>query len=199
MSDDKKDCCKKESSIRQGLIYGIIPHAGCIAFVIASVLGATAAVQLFKPLLMNAYFFYALIGMSLAFSTLSSALYLKNRGMLSLSGIHSKWKYLSTMYGSTIMVNLLLFLLVFPMLANASSVQTIDVKSASIASLRLSVEIPCSGHAPLITDEIKKLDGIVSIKFSIPNTFDVTYDSSKLSAKDITGLEIFKTYKATIL
>jgi copper chaperone CopZ len=63
----------------------------------------------------------------------------------------------------------------------------------------LGVDIPCSGHAPLISDELKKIDGVSSVQFSLPNVFDVKYDSSKASKQQILSLEVFKTYKATVL
>jgi len=193
-------------SFAQGLAYGLVPHVGCIAFIIASVAGATALMQYFKPLLMNPYFFHILIGISFAFATLSSALYLRSNGMLSLAGMRKKRLYLSTMYGSTIGVNALLFLVIFPMLANVSSVPLaaaagdgITGSAAALAWLKISVAIPCSGHAPLITDELKAVDGVKGVQFSMPNAFEVTYDSTKVTKETLLGLEVFKTYKATLL
>jgi copper chaperone CopZ len=196
---------KTKGSVKQGIIYGLVPHVGCIAFIIASVLGVTAATEFFKPLMLNPYFFYSLVALSFTFATISSAFYLRKNGLLSTLGIKRKWKYLSTMYGSTIGVNLLLFLIIFPLLANVSVAQSptgnllAATNTNTLSSLKLQVSIPCSGHAPLITGELKKLDGVSSVKFSLPNVFDVSYDSSKTSKQQITDLEIFKTYKATVL
>ncbi len=197
---------KTKGSVKQGIIYGLVPHVGCIAFIIASVLGVTAATEFFKPLMLNPYFFYSLVALSFTFATISSAFYLRKNGLLSTLGVKRKWKYLSTMYGSTIGVNLLLFLIIFPLLANVSVAQSPTgniigavANSNTLSSLKLQVSIPCSGHAPLITGELKKLDGVSSVKFSLPNVFDVSYDSSKTSKRQITDLEIFKTYKATVL
>jgi copper chaperone CopZ len=203
-TDYNKSSEAKNKTILQGVAYGLIPHIGCIAFIIGSILGVTVLMQFFKPLLMNQYFFYILIAISLAFATISSALYLKNNGLLSSVGMKKKWKYLSTMYGSTIGINLLVFMLIFPLLANvsASSPGTGTLVAASngtSASLKLQVDIPCSGHAPLISQELKSVNGVAGIQFNLPNTFYVTYDSTKTSKQQILSLEVFKTYKATVL
>jgi uncharacterized membrane protein YgcG len=195
-------CCQKKESKgwMQGLLYGLIPHAGCIAFIIGSVLGVTVLMQFFKPLLMNRYFFDILIVISLLFATLSSVLYLRKQGMLSANGIKHKWKYLAGMYGSTIGINLILFMLIFPMLANvgsASGTQTADQIQA-LSTITLKVDIPCPGHAPLISNELKTL-GVSDVKFSFPNNFDVKYDPNRLTKESILGLDVFKEYKATVI
>jgi hypothetical protein len=95
---------KKEKGYK-GIFYGIVPHIGCILFILAAILGSTALLQLFKPILMNKNIFYYLIGISLLFATLSSLFYLKKNNKLSISGIKSKRKYLITMYGLTIGTN----------------------------------------------------------------------------------------------
>lgn len=198
-ADDKS----KKGSLKQGIVYGLIPHTGCIAFIIASILGVTAATEFFKPLLLNPYFFYILIGLSFTFATISSAFYLRKNGLLSSLGIKRKWKYLSTMYGSTIGINLLLFLVIFPLLANVSLASPtgnfIAGVNSSLSILKLQVDIPCSGHAPLISDELKTISGVIGVQFSLPNIFEVTYDSSKTSKQQILSLDVFKTYKATVL
>ena len=190
----------------KGLLYAILPHTGCILFIIASVIGATAATQLFKPLLMNRYFFYILIAVSFGFATISSIIYLKQNKMLSKKGIKRSTGYLAFMYGTTIGLNILLFLVIFPALANVKSVQgkTAGALSGSGNSalvlydsmVKLQVEIPCSGHAPLITSEIKKLPGIGDIKYSFPSVFEVKYSSALVSKEEILGLDVFKSYPA---
>ena len=100
---DLPDCCKAKNESKggekkgalNGLVYGLIPHAGCIAFIAASVLGVTVATEFFKPLLLNPFFFYGLIALSLAFATLSAALYLRKNGSLSAAGAKRSWKYLA--------------------------------------------------------------------------------------------------------
>jgi copper chaperone CopZ len=208
---------KSKSSIKQGIIYGLIPHIGCITFIVASVLGVTVATQLFKPLLLNPYFFYILIFLSFVFATVSAVFYFKRQGFISLSkskegselsfstqGIKRKWKYLSTLYGTTIGINLLLFMIIFPLLANVSLASTttgalagVDAKDLSL--LKLQVAIPCPGHAPLITGELKTINGVADVQFSFPNNFDVKYDSTKATKQQILALDVFKTYKATVI
>jgi len=205
-NNESQDCCQKieqkeSKGFLSGLIYGIVPHIGCIAFILASIFGVTAATELFKPLLMNPYFFYILILLSFSFATISSVLYLRKNGLLSSSGMKRKWKYLSTMYGSTIGVNLLFFMVIFPLLANVSTAQPNGILAINngLSLIQLQVDIPCPGHASLITDELKKIDSVSGIQFSLPNVFNVTYDNSKTSKQQILELEVFKTYKATVL
>ncbi len=197
------DCCqeKKESKgILSGIIYGLIPHTGCIAFIVLTILGVTTAASLFKPLLMNAYFFYILIGLSLVFAGISGSVYLKKRNMLSTTGVKQKWKYLSVLFGTTIGVNLLLFMVIFPITANMTmATPTGAAIYTGSSNITLKVDIPCPGHAPLISEELKTINGVQSIKFRFPNNFDVQYDSSETSQNEILKLEVFNTYQAQVL
>ncbi|OGI12672.1 hypothetical protein A3K64_03795 [Candidatus Micrarchaeota archaeon RBG_16_36_9] len=210
---------KKSRGIKQGIIYGLIPHTGCIAFIVATIFGVTAATEFFKPLLLNPYFFYILIGLSFTSATISALVYLKKQDFIifrkvddgteisfSEGIIRRKWKYLSTLYGTTIGVNLLLFMVIFPLLANVSLASSsvtgallANINPNSISSLNLKVDIPCSGHAPLISDGLKSINGVISVQFSLPNIFDVKYDSSKTTKEQILALDVFNTYKATVL
>ncbi|MFH1257292.1 MAG: hypothetical protein V1494_08460 [Candidatus Diapherotrites archaeon] len=205
---------KAKLSLKEGLIYGLMPHIGCIAFIAASILGVTVAVEFFKPLLLNPFFFHFLIALSFVFATVSAALYLRKNGILSWNGVKRKKQYLSLMYGTTIGVNLFLFLFVFPLTANfdtgsfgsnvtaaASLGATAGVQSQPEASsiITLQVEIPCSGHAALIVDELKKLEGVKGVKYISPDQFAVDCDFSKVTKEQILGLEVFKTYKAKIV
>jgi copper chaperone CopZ len=100
-------------------------------------------------------------------------------------------------------------MIIFPLLANVSAFSSsttgafVGVASNenvnSISSIRLKVDIPCSGHAPLISQELKSINGVVGVQFSFPNIFDVEYDSTKTSKQQILSLDVFKTYKATVL
>lgn len=203
--DDIKKARKQ--GLWQGIAYGLIPHIGCIAFIIGSVLGVTVLMQFFKPFLMNRYFFYILILISLMFATISAVLYLRKNGFLSLAGIKRKWRYVLTMYGSTIGINLLLFMVIFPLLANVSvsapltgnAISTAGYVQNDLSIIKLKVDIPCPGHAPLISQELKSIDGIADIKFGFPNIFDVKYDASKASKQQILSLDVFNTYKAIVL
>jgi hypothetical protein len=40
---------------------------------------------------------------------------------------------------------------------------------------------------------------VTGIQFSLPNIFEVTYDSTKTSKQQILALDVFKAYKATVL
>lgn len=195
---------KEKTGIKQGILFGLVPHLGCIGFIAASVLGATFAVELFKPLLLNPWFFYILIAISIGFATIASAFYLRRNGILSIAGIARKKQYLATMYGSTIAVNLLLFLVIFPMMANFGSASMAALPAAgaggnTVSQLRLQVEIPCSGHAPLISSELRKLPGVTAVAFQFPNLFDVTFDSAKTTKQQLLSIEVFETYKASVV
>ncbi|MAE49259.1 hypothetical protein CMI48_00360 [Candidatus Pacearchaeota archaeon] len=201
------DCCqptnqnnnsKNPSALKQGILYGLIPHIGCIAFIVAAVLGATVLMQLFKPLLMNRYIFHYLILISAGFATLSSFFYLKKHNSLSIEGIKRKEGYLYTMYGTTIGINLILFFLIFPYTANITgSVSALEL--TGLSTLAISVDIPCPGHAPLISREVKTIDGVQGSQFSFPNDFEVYYDPLETSEQEILSLEVFQEYPATRL
>jgi len=204
--NNQKSCCQKEGKGREkksfftGLLYGILPHTFCIAFIILTALGATTATAIFKPFLLNRYFFYILTGLSIFFATISAIIYLKQNGVLSFQGTKRKWKYLLILYGTTIFVNLLLFMVIFPYLTNLNkaSLTTIN-ETAFLSSVTLKVDIPCPGHASLISNELKKIEGVEDVKFSIPNLFDVKYNSAKTSKEKLLSLEVFNTYKATVI
>lgn len=201
---EKKCTCKISNTLLEGIAYGLIPHIGCIAFIIGSVLGVTILMEFFRPILMNRYFFHILILVSFVFATISCIIYLKKNGLFSMKGVKRKWKYIGTMYGSTIGINLILIMLVFPMLANVSINPTITgamlaVDKRNIALVRISVDIPCPGHAPLITSEVQKIDGILKTEYFFPNNFEVQYDATKTTLEEILNLEVFLEYPATII
>jgi len=194
---------KQTNGIAQGIFYALVPHTMCIAFLIGSIFGVTLLMQFFKPLLMNRYFFYILIAISFAFATLSALLYLRKNGLLSALGAKRKWKYLTGMYGSTIGINLALFLLIFPILANASPSNitsgALSEQAPYVSTLKMSVDIPCSGHAPLITSELKTISGVLGVQFSFPNVFEVIYDNTKTNQNQILALGVFGEYPAKVL
>lgn len=191
---------KKQNNTLKAMVYGLVPHIGCIGFIVGSVLGVSVLMQFFRPLLMSRYFFYGLVALSLGFATVSVVLYLRNNELLSVKGLQRKWKYVSITYSSTLGVNLALFLIVFPMLANVSASSGSDqISFGSIDSIILKVDIPCSGHAPLISEELKTINGIQEVKYSTPNVFAVKYDSGRTSKTEILKLTVFKEYPATVL
>ncbi|MBI4980870.1 hypothetical protein HZC30_04925 [Candidatus Woesearchaeota archaeon] len=194
------NCCKPDPKpLKQSIIYGIIPHIGCIAFIIGSIFGVTILMQWFKPLLMNRYFFYMLIAASLTLTTLSAMLYLKKNQLLSMRGIKCKWGYLTLMYILIIGINLLLFTVIFPALTNVNSVSDNQLTGNAVTSntlLTLAVDIPCPGHAPLIIQELNRLNGISQVKYSFPNVFKISYDSNKITVEQILKLNTFEEFTA---
>jgi hypothetical protein len=202
--ENKNTCCKtadntNKKGMLKGIVYGILPHSFCIAFVVFSVIGATAVGAIFKNILLIPYFFEFLIIISFVFATISVIFYLKSTSCLCLSGIKNKWKYITILYSVTILVNLSMFFVVFPALANVDYNKNITGQQNQLTSkLSLAVEIPCSGHSFLIIDELKKIDGVVDVRFKMPNIFDISYNDKITSVEKITSLEVFKTYKATI-
>jgi len=199
-------CCKpmgkKPKGLAQGIMYGIIPHAGCIAFILASILGLTVAASFFKPLLAKSYFFYGMIALSLVFATISAFFYLRRNGGISTAKNHKG--YLTILYGSTIAISLLLYFVIFPLVVSASASAPItgsavnNINLENLNTLTLSVAIPCPGHAPLITDELKKIDGVIKVEYTPISTFKVYYDPTKTTKQKILGIQIFQEYKATV-
>ena len=206
-----EDCCKLEINKRdqknngflRGVMLGILPHSFCIAFIIFSVIGATFTASLFKKFLLLPYFFEILAGISFLFATLSAGIYLKRLKILSVSGIKSKSRYLLILYGTTMAVSLLFFFVIFPWTANLglskNAGSAVLAEKNNFSTMILEVQIPCSGHAPLISDELKKLPGIGGIKFQLPNRFVVDYDSSKVNPSQITSIDIFKSFPVKIV
>jgi hypothetical protein len=199
----KQSCCEKDSKKKSyafwlGIVYGLIPHAGCIAFIIFAIFGVTMLVTFLKPILLNPYLFYILLGLSFVFTTISAIIYLKINASLSLLGIKRRWRYLSTLYISTILINLFMFMVVFPYATNVLASRTAVNRLLSQASqaITIQVAIPCSGHAPLITEEIYKINGIRDVKFQFPDKFVISFDFTKTSREKILSLGIFNTYKA---
>lgn len=196
----KKSCCSARKNnnrgLVEGLLYGLVPHSACIAFVLFSILGATSVSSLFKPLLASSSFFYGLIVLSFLFATLSAIFYLKRNSRLYLQGFFISWKYLAVLYGSSIFVNILLFTVVFPLSANIgySANSSID-----LSKLIIKVDIPCTGHAPLIINELKTIIGVKDVYFTSPNIFEIDYSSQETSKDELLNSEIFGEYSPTVI
>jgi len=200
--ENKNSCCNELKSSNKngfwsGLLFGLFPHAFCIGFVVCSVIGAVAFTQVFKNLLLIPYFFSLMVAISFVFATISAVVYLKMNKCCNFSGAKSKWKYLTILYSVTILVNLSMFFVVFPALANINQ-QSVDAQIQQ-SILNLQVDIPCSGHSFLIISELKKVDGVLSVNFKMPDNFEVNYDSQKTSPEKIISIDVFKTYKANII
>jgi len=193
-------CCgpKKEydgKNWTKAISYALIPHIGCILFIIASILGTTVLIQYFRPLLMSRNIFYYLILVSIGFATMSSFFYLKRNKSLSWRGIHKKKGYQYIMYGSTVGVNIILFFFIFPFLANFTGASVANPDD--YYSLSLRVDIPCPGHAPLISSELSTIEGVEGVEYSFPNKFEVFYSDPNLES-EILSLEVFDEYPATV-
>lgn len=200
--EEKKSCCqpKEANGLKQGIIFGLLPHSFCIGFIVLSVLGVALGTVIFRKILLVPYLFQILVGLSFVLATISAIIYLKKCGLLSVLGIKRKWRYLLVLYGATIGINLLFFLVIFPKIANLNLGGTkVLSERSNYLKVNLSVDIPCSGHATLITDELKKIKGVGQVIFKSPNIFEVSYDHSQVTLEQILGAEVFKTFKAEIL
>ena len=70
--------------------------------------------------------------------------------------------------------------------------------NANTNLLTIQVAIPCPGHASLIINELKKLNGVNNVDFRFPNYFDISYSPEKISKEEIISINIFKTYSAQV-
>jgi hypothetical protein len=68
--------------------------------------------------------------------------------------------------------------------------------STKMSHILLKVDIPCSGHAQLISDGLKNISGVSGVQYTEPDKFRVEYDPSKTNAKDILSLDLFREYPA---
>lgn len=201
MNQKEKFCCIEKVNSRKGIfsgiLFGIIPHSFCIAFILFSSIGAVVFTTFLKKFLLIPYFFHLLILISLFLATVSTIIYLKKNDCLCIEGIKNKWKYISVLYSTTIIINLLMFFVIIPTLVNASTKKTI-FQEKILSDLSLNIQIPCSGHAPLIINELEEKGATSSVYFENPNIFKIKYDPEKTSPEKIVALEIFKTYPAEI-
>ena len=179
----------------KGILYGIVPHIGCILFIVAAVLGSTVLMKFFKPLLLNKNIFYYLILISVGFAGISSFFYLRRNNSLSWKGIKNKKGYLTIMFGTTVGINLLLFFVIFPMTANVGMK---GISAEGLPSIIMEVDIPCAGHAPLISSELSTIEGVVKTDYSFPNNFQVYYEEEITGEEEILSLSVFEEYPATL-
>lgn len=191
----KCSCESKKHGFVQGLVYGLMPHLGCIALIFFSVFGVTTGMVIFRDFLLNDNIFFGIIALSFAFATVSALIFLRKKGCLCRTKVKFEWKYLSMLYGTTIAINLMMLIVVFPILANTGT------KNALLSEgkiFQLNVDIPCSGHALLITQELKKITGVSEVKYTQPNKFEVVCDSN-VTKENIISLDIFKSFPAKIV
>jgi hypothetical protein len=145
------NCCQTDrphkKSLLSGIIYGLIPHTFCIAFFALSLIGAVGGAALTKKFLLIPHFFLFLTVLSLIFATLAAFLYLKKNNCCNSQGIKNKYKYLVTLYATTIITNILVAYIIIPTLAGGQT-QRMGNQSNKLAVTNIEVQIPCPGHAP---------------------------------------------------
>jgi len=190
----------KHKGLWQGIIYGIIPHFFCILYIIFALIGSIVGMSFAKKFLLLPHFFSVLLGVSLLFATLSAWLYLQKNNCQSLAQIKQKWKYLTSLYGLTIAVNIAFVYIIFPALANnVGGQQNSSINDIAQEKSIITVDIPCPGHAPLIIDEIRNNCEVNSVKFQEPNFFEIQHNPIKTSDDKILSLKIFNIYKAKLI
>jgi len=125
-----KHCCGSminyAKGLRTGLLFGLIPHSFCIAFLLLSIAGATSATALLGQFLSVPYLSLLLVILSLLLATFSAYIYLKKTGGCSLALVKSKWKYLLTLYASIVVINVIVVFILLPTLSKAQA-KTDDV------------------------------------------------------------------------
>lgn len=109
----------KSKGILAGIGIGLIPHIGCIAFFVLTILGITAGAAIFKPLLANKLVFPVMIIFSFLLAGISSFFYLRRNCCV------NKTRYLGILFGSIILINLIMYFFVFPAPANIGTGKTI--------------------------------------------------------------------------
>jgi hypothetical protein len=207
-TDPTPDCCRptverKGKGALLGIVYGLVPHTFCILFLVFSVVGAATASSLVRRALYLPYLFEISVGLALLFATLSALFYLRRNGLLSAAGIRRRWRYLATMYGATLAVNVLFMLVVFPAAANVRPIGggggQVAAQASAIEEIMLRVDIPCPGHAPLITGEVGRMPGVQAVEYSLPDRFLVRYDAARTSLDDILSDALFEAFPAQVL
>jgi hypothetical protein len=191
---ENKDCC----GTRQGIIFGLLPHSFCFGLILFSVLGATIFTTIFRGLLLLPHFLEILMGLSFILATMAALIYFQRLGGVSLEQIKNHGRYLGILYGTTIMVNLVLLNFVFPAAANFGQQPTV-LGQSNLVTKTLAVQIPCSGHALLISGELKKVTGVANVYFNPQGNFEVSFDPRKVTIEQILGIPIFRTYAARVL
>jgi copper chaperone CopZ len=82
---------------------------------------------------------------------------------------------------------------------SATQIKKIAGDITASSSVRLKVAIPGYDHASLVGEDLKNLYGVADVYWSPPDLFDVKYDSSKTSVRDILSRDIFKKYNASVV
>jgi len=176
--------------ITAGIIAGVVPHIGCIAFAVFTLLGVTFMSSLFKKFLLLKWSFPLMILLSFFLAGISSFFYLRKNCCA------NKPRYIIMVFSSVLLINFLFYFIIFPLTANISAKSTENIEETKLISLQ--VKIPCPGHAPLIIDELKKISEVVSVTYRAPNYFDVECDRG-LDEQKLLDLDIFKEFPCKII
>ena len=189
MNKDQKIHKKNEmkEGLKNGVISALIPHVGCIAFIVVTLLGISAGSIFLKKFILASWSFPLLFFISFLLASISSVFYFKK------NCCENKTKYISILLGSVLIVNGLLFYVVFPWVANING-KAYGNFVAGLSEMKLKVEIPCSGHASLIVDELKNA-GVTEVVYNDPDQFDVKYDNKKITKDSILSLSVLKEFK----
>ena len=65
--------------------------------------------------------------------------------------------------------------------------------------MTIQVDIPCSGHASLITSNLYSIEGVEDVQYSAGHKFEITYNPAQTNENEILNLDVFNTYSATKL
>ena len=193
-NENLPECCKPKSrGIKAGLILGIIPHSGCIAIILFALLGVTAANTFFIKFLSYKYYIPSLFVTSFFIASVAAFFYTRR---FPDRRIKSHWKYLAVLYSSIIIINLLMIYIIFPYATNLSSSGNVISNLENTKILKLSFEIPCLGHAPLVISELQKVNGITSVKYLSEKSFEILYNPEEINKEQILEQDICKEFGA---
>lgn len=185
----------KTSGFWRGLIAGFIPHSFCLLFIVFSTIGAVGASALIKKFLFLPHFFAFLIVCSFVFAIISAVLYLRRCGCFSWTGLKDKRRYLFLLFATTTIVNFLLMAVVFPSINKSQSATAVAAGSLDNAqTIVVAIDIPCSGHAPLVINDLILVAGIESVDFITYNNLKIIYNPQLISIEQIRALEVFRSF-----
>lgn len=198
---------RRREGLLWGVFYGLVPHTFCILFIVFSVVGATLATSFVQRVLLVPYLFQVIVALSVGLATLSAAIYLRRNGLLSRLGIRRKWRYLATLYGTTLAVNMLFFWVIFPAVAGFQSSPRVSAAGvtqsigaqADLTQVTIQVAIPCAGHAPLVLGYLKKTPGVYEAQYISPDRFRIAYSANGTTLDQVLDQEIFRAFETVVI
>lgn len=181
------------SGVIRGLAFGLIPHLFCILFIIFSIIGATIATTFTQKILLMPNLFPALVIISIVFATIASIFHLRIGECKCDEEVKGRKRFVLAMFVATLIANVTMMYVIFPAIAKTRN-NNITIES-SLSVITVKVAIPCTGHAPLIINEIGTLPGIVRVDFDSPDIFQITYDPQTANIDQIVALNVFETFQ----